>query len=87
MQKQYEATAAHELTLPKPGAVSAAYIHTLFDTNPLQRYVVTRSQLNRAFTLSIKVDQLVELNQWGPHNYSRDQLVKMLDKAPADKEG
>jgi hypothetical protein len=31
------------------------------------------------------VQQLVELNQWGPHSYSRDQLVEMLDKAIADK--
>jgi hypothetical protein len=29
---------------------------------------------------------LVELNQWGPHNYSRNQLVEMLDQAMAEKE-
>ncbi len=86
MQKQYEATAAYELTLPKPDAVSAAFMHALFDTNPLRRYVVTPSQQERAFTINTKVNQLVELNQWGPHNYSRDQLVEMLDKALANKE-
>jgi len=84
MQKQYEATAAYELTLAKPDAVSAAFMHALFDTNPLRRYVVTPSQEERAFTISTKVNQLVELNQWGPHSYSRDQLVEMLDKAMAD---
>ena len=86
MQKQYEATAAYELTLAKPDAVSAAFMHALFDTNPLRRYVVTPSQEERAYTISTKVKQLVELNQWGPHNYSRNQLVEMLDKALADKE-
>ena len=30
--------------------------------------------------------QLVELNQWGPHSYSRDQLIDMLDKEIAAKD-
>ena len=87
IRDRYQATAAYELTLAKPDAVSAAFMHALFDTNPLRRYVVTPSQEERAFTISTKVNQLVELNQWGPHSYSRDQLVEMLDKALADKEG
>ena len=53
IQKQYEA-AAYELTLAKPDAVSAAYMHALFDTKPLRPYMVTPSQQERALTISTK---------------------------------
>ncbi len=85
MQKQYEQTAAYELTLKKPDAVSAAFMHALFDEKPLRRYVVTPNQQEQDYTIKTKVRQLVELNQWGPHRFNRDQLVKMLDEALAEK--
>ena len=85
MQEQYDQTAAYELSLNKPDAVSAAFMHALFNEKPLRRYVVTPNQQEQAMTIGTKVRQLVELNQWGPHSYSRDQLVEMLDKALADK--
>jgi NAD(P)-dependent dehydrogenase (short-subunit alcohol dehydrogenase family) len=85
MQKMYEATTALELSYKQPDEVSAAFMHALFDAKPLRRYVVTPNQQEQAFTIGSKVQQLVELNQWGPHSYSRDQLVEMLDKAIADK--
>jgi NAD(P)-dependent dehydrogenase (short-subunit alcohol dehydrogenase family) len=85
MQKMLEDTTARELSYKLPDEVSAAYMHALFDDKPLRRYVVTPNQQEQAFTIGAKVQQLVELNQWGPHSYSRDQLVEMLDKAMADK--
>ena len=85
MQKMYEATTALELSYKQPDEVSAAFMHALFDAKPLRRYVVTPNQQEQAFTIGSKVQQLVELNQWGPHSYNRDQLVEMLDKAIADK--
>ncbi|MFT6992813.1 MAG: NAD(P)-dependent dehydrogenase (short-subunit alcohol dehydrogenase family) [Paraglaciecola sp.] len=85
MQKMSDATTARELSYKKPDEVSAAYMHALFDDKPLRRYVVTPNQQEQAFTISTKVRQLVELNQWGPHSYNRDQLVEMLDKAMAEK--
>lgn len=84
MQKRYDQTAAYELSLKKPDEVSAAYMHALFDEKPLRRYVVTPNQQEQAITISTKVRQLVELNQWGPHSYTRDQLIEMLDKALAE---
>ncbi|MFT4654514.1 MAG: NAD(P)-dependent dehydrogenase (short-subunit alcohol dehydrogenase family) [Patiriisocius sp.] len=85
MQKLYADTAAVELSYKQPDEVSAAFMHALFDEEPLRRYVVTPNQQEQAFTIGAKVQQLVELNQWGPHSYSRDQLVEMLDKAITDK--
>jgi hypothetical protein len=57
----------------------------LFDDKPLRRYVVTPDQQEQALTISTKIRQLVELNQWGPHSYTRDQLVEMLDKVMTEK--
>lgn len=85
MQKRFDDTKAFELSLKQPDKVSAAYMHALFHEKPLRRYVVTPNQQEQLFTISSKVRQLVELNQWGPHSYSRDQLVEMLDKVIADK--
>ncbi|MDA8786410.1 SDR family NAD(P)-dependent oxidoreductase [Porticoccaceae bacterium] len=85
MQKQYEQTAAYELTLTKPDAVVEAFMHALFDENPHRRYMVTPNQQERAFAIGTKVQQLVELNHWGPHQYSREELIEMLDKALAEK--
>jgi short-subunit dehydrogenase len=85
MKKRFDETAAYELSLKKPDEVSAAFMHALFDDQPLRRYVVTPNQSEQAFTISEKIRQLVELNQWGPHSYSRDQLVEMLDKTLTDK--
>jgi NAD(P)-dependent dehydrogenase (short-subunit alcohol dehydrogenase family) len=85
MQKMFDDTSARELSYKKPDDVSAAFMHALFDEKPLRRYVVTPNQQEQAYTISSKVRQLVELNQWGPHSYTRDQLVEMLDKTIADK--
>ena len=81
LEETLKQTTARELSYKQPDDVSAAYMHALFDEKPLRRYVVTPNQQEQAFTISTKVRQLVELNQWGPHHYTRDQLVEMLDKA------
>jgi hypothetical protein len=60
-------------------------MHALFDEKPLRRYVVTPNQQEQLYTINTMINRLVELNQWGPHTYTRDQLVEMLDKATADK--
>lgn len=85
MKKMYDDTAKRELSFKKPDEVSAAYMHALFDENPLRRYVVTPNKQEQLYTINTMINRLVELNQWGPHTYTRDQLVEMLDKATADK--
>ena len=85
MKRMLADTATRELSLKKPDDVSAAFMHALFDEKPLRRYVVTPNQQEQAYTISTKIRQLVELNQWGPHSYNRVQLVEMLDKAMAKK--
>ena len=81
MQKAYETTAKRELSYKEPDEVSEAFMHALFDEKPLRRYVVVPNAQEQEMTISTKVNELVQLNQWGPYSYSRDQLVELLDKA------
>jgi len=81
MNKAYEATAERELSYKEPDEVSAAFMHALFDDKPLRRYVVVPNAEEQERTIRTKVNELVQLNQWGPYSYSRDGLVELLDEA------
>ena len=81
MNKAYEATAARELSYKEPDEVSEAFMHALFDDKPMRRYVVVPNEGEQERTIRTKVKELVQLNQWGPYSYSRDQLVELLDEA------
>ncbi|MDX2427300.1 MAG: SDR family NAD(P)-dependent oxidoreductase [Xanthomonadales bacterium] len=81
MKEDYEKTAARELSYKEPDEVSQAFMHALFDDKPLRRYVVVPNQEEQAWTIGTKINELVQLNTWGPYSYSRDQLVELLDEA------
>jgi len=83
MQKAYEETAKRELSYKESDEVTEAFMHALFNDKPLRRYVVVPDANEQAMTIGTKVNELVQLNQWGPYSYSRDELVEMLDKALA----
>lgn len=81
LQAAYEATAARELSYKEPDEVSAAFMHALFDDEPLRRYLVVPNAEEQAWTIRTQIDELVQLNEWGPYSYSRDELVELLDEA------
>jgi len=81
MNKAYEATTERELSYKEPDEVSEAFMHALFDDKPLRRYMVVPNAEEQEFTIRTKVNELVQLNQWGPYSYSRDQLLELLDEA------
>ncbi len=81
LQKAYEATAARELSYKEPDEVSEAFMHALFDEKPLLRYMVVPNAEEQARTIGTQINELVQLNAWGPYRYSRDELVAMLDAA------
>ena len=83
MEERYAATAERELSMKEPDEVSAAFMHALFDEKPLRRYMVVPNAEEQGWTIGTKINELVQLNQWGPHSYSRDELVKMLDETLA----
>ncbi len=81
MKAAYEATAERELSYKEPDEVTEAFKHALFSDEPLLRYVVVPNEREQAMTIGTKINELVQLNQWGPYSYNRDQLVEMLDEA------
>ena len=83
MKQAYEATAERELSYKEPDEVSEAFMHALFDDKPLIRYVVVPNAEEQERTIGTKINELVQLNAWGPYSYSRDELVEMLDAALA----
>jgi NAD(P)-dependent dehydrogenase (short-subunit alcohol dehydrogenase family) len=81
MKEAYESTAERELSLKEPDEVSEAFMHALFNDSPLRRYVVVPNEEEQGWIIRTKVNELAQLNQWGPYSYSRDQLVELLDEA------
>lgn len=87
MQKKYEATAERELSYKEPDEVSEAFMHALFDEKPLLRYMVVPNAEEQGWTIRTQINELVQLNQWGPYSYSRDELVALLDEALTGDDG
>ncbi|MEM1173511.1 MAG: SDR family NAD(P)-dependent oxidoreductase [Pseudomonadota bacterium] len=86
MQQAYQQTAERELSYKEPDEVSEAFVHALFDDKPLRRYMVVPNAEEQGWTIGTKINELVQLNQWGPHSYTRDELVEMLDATLAGVE-
>lgn len=83
MKESYEATTKRELSYKEPDEVTEAFKHALFDDKPLRRYMVVPNEEEQAWTIRTKVNELVQLNTWGPHSYSREELIELLDEALA----
>jgi NAD(P)-dependent dehydrogenase (short-subunit alcohol dehydrogenase family) len=83
MQKAYDAATERELSLKEPDEVTEAFMHALFNDEPLLRYMVVPNADQQKLTIGTKLNELVQLNEWGPYSYSRDELVEMLDAALA----
>ena len=83
MKQASEATAKRELSYKEPDEVTEAFMHALFDDNPLRRYMVVPNEEEQAMTIGTKMNELVQLNQWGPYSYSREELIELLDEALA----
>ena len=84
MKQAYEATAQREVSYKEPDEVTQAFMHALFDEKPLLRYVVVPNEDEQRRTIGTKINELVQLNTWGPYSYSRDELVEILDEALAE---
>jgi NAD(P)-dependent dehydrogenase (short-subunit alcohol dehydrogenase family) len=81
MKQAYEKTAERELSYKEPDEVTEAFMHALFSDEPLLRYMVVPNKREAQRTIGTKINELVQLNQWSPHGFSRDELVQMLDRA------
>lgn len=74
-------TAARELSLKDPDAVSAAVVDALFGDDPKRRYMVVPDASEAEMTINKAIEELVQLNERQEFSYDRDQLVEMLDNA------
>ncbi len=81
MEQQRAATAERELSYQEPDAVSEAFMHALFDEAPLRRYMVVPNAQEQQMTIATKIQQLIQLNEWGPYSYSEEDLLAMLREA------
>lgn len=79
-KQRYKATAERELSYKEPDEVTEAFKHALFSEEPLLRYMVVPNAEEHGRTIGTKMTELVQLNQWGPYRYSRDELIRILDE-------
>lgn len=70
-----------ESSMKEPDEVSAALLHFLSSDAPLHRYMVVPVEQQGRAAIAALINELAQLNQWGSHSFSRDELVEMLDKA------
>jgi len=64
----------------EPDEVADAVAHALFDANPKRRYMVVPNADEGERTIRQVLTELVQLNEGQPYEYSRDELVGMLDE-------
>jgi NAD(P)-dependent dehydrogenase (short-subunit alcohol dehydrogenase family) len=81
MKARMQAAAEREVALKEPDEVSDAAMHALFSETPHRRYMVVPDEGEADRTIRKAIEELVQLNTWGPYSYSRDDLVQMLDEA------
>ncbi len=84
MQERMQGMAEYELGLKPPDEVSAALLHAMSSDQPLRRYMVVPNQREADITIRKAVEELAQLNAWGPYRYSRDELVALLDEVLAE---
>ena len=73
-----------ELSLKEPADVTAAFEHALFAEAPLLRYVVVPNADEHNWAIHTALDELIQLNQWGPYTYSREELIALLEERMAE---
>ncbi|HEB28691.1 MAG TPA: hypothetical protein ENI05_13115 [Porticoccus sp.] len=65
----------------EPDAVADAAVHALFDDHPKRRYMVMPSRKDAHDAVKQLVNKLAQLNDGLEHNFSREELIAMLDHA------
>ena len=63
--------------------VAQAYLDFLTTDSPKRRYMVVPNEQEAAFTIRAHIKRLIELNQDQPYEYTRDEIMEMIDEAMA----
>ena len=64
----------------EPDEVAEAVVEALFDAKPKRRYMVVPNADEAALTIRQAMTEMVQLNDGQPYEYSRDELIAMLDE-------
>ncbi len=68
---------------PTPEPVAEAIEHALFNDKPKEHYLVVADPFEAMITIGKAFEELVNLNHDHPHEYSREELIQMLDSETA----
>ena len=68
----------------EPDEVADAYLDFLTSENPKRRYMVVPNEREAEFTIRSHIRRLVQLNADQPYEYSREELIAMIDEATAE---
>ena len=69
----------------EPDEVADAVLRALFEETPKRRYMVTPNREQAAATIRGALSRVVQLNADQPYEYSRDELVTLLDELLAEQ--
>jgi NAD(P)-dependent dehydrogenase (short-subunit alcohol dehydrogenase family) len=78
-EEQLAQAAARNDALKEPDEVADAVVHALFAENPKRRYMVAPDEEQAEITIRTALSRVVQLNADQPYEYSRDELVALLD--------
>ncbi len=65
----------------EPTEVAEAALHAMTSDKPLRRYMVVPNEREARITITKAIQELAELNEWNAYQYSREELIDMLDDA------
>ncbi|MEM1176469.1 MAG: SDR family NAD(P)-dependent oxidoreductase [Pseudomonadota bacterium] len=69
----------------EPTEVAEAALHAMTSDKPMRRYMVVPNEREARITITKALEEVAELNQWQAYQYSREQLIDMLDDALATR--
>lgn len=64
-----------------PAEVADAAVHAMTAERPLRRYMVVPNEAEARWTVSKALEEAAELNQWNAFQFSREEMMAMLDDA------
>ena len=83
---QIQAARERNAQLKEPHEVTDAVVHALFSDNPKNRYMVAPNENTARRTMQALIGKAVEMNGGQVHEFSRDELVAILDEALATQQ-
>lgn len=84
-RKRLEEMVAANAALKEPDEVAEAALHVMTSDEPKRRYMVTPNLEQATLTIKAALGKVAQLNRDQTYEFSREQLIEMLDEALADE--